>query len=104
MVFHDLVRRALKGLIATYAYLISPLTGPNCRFYPTCSRYAAEAIDTYGAFKGSILAIVRILKCHPWYKGAMIDPVPEKIDWLSLIGYKRRTTPARPKCGCDDNH
>ncbi len=95
-----LFRKLLKTLIRAYAYLISPLTGPNCRFYPTCSHYAAQAIDTHGAFKGGILAFKRILKCHPWHRGEMIDPVPASIDWAALIGYKRANAKAPQNCGC----
>lgn len=84
-----MLRDLLKLLIRGYAYLISPLTGPNCRFHPTCSRYAIEAIDAHGALKGGILAVKRICKCHPWHKGGMIDQVPVSIDWAQIIGYKR---------------
>lgn len=70
-----MIKALLKGLIRLYAYLISPLTGPSCRFHPTCSAYAMQAIDTHGALKGSWLAVKRLLKCHPWYKGKFIDPV-----------------------------
>jgi putative membrane protein insertion efficiency factor len=69
------MKRLLLGLITAYRYLLSPLLGPSCRFYPTCSAYAAEAIDTHGALRGSRLALRRILKCHPWHPGG-IDPVP----------------------------
>jgi putative membrane protein insertion efficiency factor len=69
------MKRLLIGLIRVYRYFLSPLFGPSCRFYPTCSAYAAEAIDTHGAVKGTWLALRRILKCHPWHAGG-IDPVP----------------------------
>jgi putative membrane protein insertion efficiency factor len=71
------MKRLLLGLINAYRYLLSPLLGPSCRFYPTCSAYAAEAIDTHGAFRGSCLALRRILKCHPWHPGGL-DPVPPR--------------------------
>lgn len=83
------MREILKVLIKTYSYLISPLTGPKCRFHPTCSAYAADAIDRHGAAKGTILAAKRICKCHPWHKGAYLNPVPSVIDWDQIIGYKR---------------
>jgi putative membrane protein insertion efficiency factor len=54
--------------IRFYRYFISPLTPPACRFDPTCSQYAINSIEEYGIFKGSIMAIKRISKCHPWYK------------------------------------
>lgn len=69
------MRAVLKTLIRGYRYLISPMLGPNCRFYPSCSCYAEQAIDTHGALKGSYLAGRRILKCHPWHEGGF-DPVP----------------------------
>lgn len=64
-------------LIRGYRILISPLFPPSCRFRPTCSQYAIEAIDRFGTFKGSYLAIRRILRCHPFHPGGY-DPVPEK--------------------------
>jgi len=57
---------------------ISPSLGPRCRYYPTCSNYANEAIEMHGALKGSFLALRRILRCHPWSKRNYFDPVPEK--------------------------
>ncbi|ADC64023.1 MULTISPECIES: membrane protein insertion efficiency factor YidD [Allochromatium] len=71
------MRRILIGLIRVYQYLISPLLGPRCRFYPTCSHYAVEAIEVHGVARGSYLALRRVLRCHPWHPGG-IDPVPEK--------------------------
>lgn len=71
------MRRILIGLIRVYQYLISPLLGPRCRFYPTCSHYAVEAIKVHGVARGSYLALRRVLRCHPWHPGG-IDPVPEK--------------------------
>lgn len=85
----NLPKSALKALIRAYSYAISPLLGANCRFHPTCSAYAIAAIDQHGAIKGGILSFQRLLKCHPWHRGAMVDPVPAAIDRASLIGYKR---------------
>ena len=62
-------------LIYVYRYAISPLLGPRCRFDPTCSRYAEQALKRHGLVKGSWLAIRRIGKCHPWHHGGY-DPVP----------------------------
>ena len=71
----------LQWLITTvirgYQLLISPILGPRCRFTPTCSHYAIEAIKTHGTMKGSWLALKRILKCHPLHSGGS-DPVPPK--------------------------
>ncbi|MCB9945805.1 MAG: membrane protein insertion efficiency factor YidD [Geminicoccaceae bacterium] len=66
----------LKFLVYCYRYAISPMLGPRCRFAPTCSEYALEALDRHGAIKGSVLAIRRILRCHPW-GGSGYDPVPD---------------------------
>jgi uncharacterized protein len=71
------MKRLLVGLINAYRYFLSPLLGPSCRFYPTCSAYAAEAIETHGPLKGSWLALRRIMKCHPWHAGG-VDPVPPR--------------------------
>lgn len=73
-----MIKKILIGFIKAYSFIISPLLGQNCRFHPTCSAYAAEAINTHGAFKGLWLGIRRLLKCHPWHKGDMLDPVPPK--------------------------
>ena len=61
--------------IKFYQIIISPLLGPRCRYYPTCSNYAVQAIEKHGAFKGSWLAFKRIISCHPW-GGSGHDPVP----------------------------
>ena len=61
--------------IKLYQVLISPILGPNCRYHPTCSQYSIEAINKYGPFKGTWLAIKRISSCHPW-GGSGHDPVP----------------------------
>jgi putative membrane protein insertion efficiency factor len=68
--------RALLGfLIKSYQRLLSPLLGPRCRFYPTCSHYALEAIERHGAARGGALALRRLLRCHPLHPGGY-DPVP----------------------------
>jgi hypothetical protein len=69
------MRSALKLVIRVYRYTISPLLGPTCRFYPSCSCYAEQAIELHGAARGSYLAARRILRCHPWHPGGY-DPVP----------------------------
>ena len=69
------MKKLLLGMISFYRKWISPLKKPTCRFYPTCSAYAYEAISKYGAAKGSLLAVKRLLKCHPFHPGGY-DPVP----------------------------
>lgn len=70
-----LLSKIMLALIAFYRTCISPLTPPACRYTPTCSQYAQEAIRKYGPFKGGWLALKRILRCHPW-GGSGYDPVP----------------------------
>jgi len=69
------MRYVLKILIRVYQVALSPLLGPNCRYYPTCSQYAIEAIETHGSLRGAWLTIKRISRCHPWHEGGF-DPVP----------------------------
>ncbi|HRZ53460.1 MAG TPA: membrane protein insertion efficiency factor YidD [Candidatus Contendobacter sp.] len=70
------MRALLIALIRGYQWFISPLLGNHCRFYPSCSQYAREAIERHGAVRGVWLAIRRVARCHPWHPGG-IDPVPE---------------------------
>lgn len=70
------MKRVLLALIRFYQRSISPYTPASCRFTPTCSAYAKEAIEKYGALKGGLLALRRLLRCHPFYKGDPYDPVP----------------------------
>ena len=70
-----MLKKLAVTLIKLYQKIISPLLGANCRFYPTCSQYALEAINKYGFIKGSWLAVRRILRCHPFHPGGY-DPVP----------------------------
>lgn len=66
---------ALRALILAYRRWLSPLLGPRCRFYPSCSRYALDALDTHGALRGSWLTARRLCRCHPLNPGGH-DPVP----------------------------
>ena len=69
------MKTVLMALIDGYRLLLSPFFGTQCRFYPTCSAYAREAIDAHGALRGAWLALKRRLNCHPWHAGG-VDPVP----------------------------
>ncbi|MBQ6569851.1 MAG: membrane protein insertion efficiency factor YidD [Clostridia bacterium] len=72
------MKRLIIWLIKLYRKHLSHLKrAPTCKFYPTCSQYALEAVERFGAFKGSLLAIWRILRCNPFSRGG-VDPVPEK--------------------------
>ncbi|MEF2724731.1 MAG: membrane protein insertion efficiency factor YidD [Eubacterium sp.] len=74
----NLIKRAMIFLIRTYQTTLSPrFSGGACRYTPTCSQYAIEAIEVHGIFKGSLLAARRILRCNPFFKGGY-DPVPPK--------------------------
>ena len=73
------MKKLLIGLIRWYQRAISPHKAPVCRFSPTCSSYAIEAIERVGALKGTALALRRILRCHPW-GGHGYDPVPETLE------------------------
>jgi uncharacterized protein len=69
------MRTILAALIAVYQKTISPLLGSHCRFYPSCSQYAKEAVLKHGVLRGTRLAIARMLRCHPWNPGG-VDFVP----------------------------
>jgi hypothetical protein len=73
------MRQVLIALIKLYRYAISPYLAPSCRYTPTCSSYAIEAVDRFGVFRGSWMAMRRISRCHPWHEGGY-DPVPENND------------------------
>lgn len=71
------MKKLILKMIRFYQKYISPMSPPTCRFYPTCSQYAIEAVEEHGAIKGGYLATRRILKCHPLHEGGF-DPVPPK--------------------------
>ena len=78
------MRSLFVGIIKLYQILISPLLGPNCRFHPTCSHYAIEAIARHGVLKGGYLSVRRLIKCQPLHEGGF-DPVPGQNDKQSHI-------------------
>jgi putative membrane protein insertion efficiency factor len=87
------MRHFLIFLLRGYRYLLSPLIGNQCRFAPTCSVYALQAIECHGAWRGTGLALWRLARCHPWNAGGW-DPVPGAQE------------PGAPRCGCSavDTH
>lgn len=72
---HALLARALIALVRAYQLLLSPLLGGQCRFEPSCSRYAVACLDKHGAMRGSLLSVKRLCKCHPFHPGGY-DPPP----------------------------
>lgn len=71
----NIVARLLVGVVKAYQLILSPMLGQQCRFYPTCSQYAIEAIRKHGAFLGAYFTVRRLLRCHPWHAGGH-DPIP----------------------------
>lgn len=80
------MKRVLLLLLRGYQLGISPFLGQNCRFYPSCSEYAMQAVGAHGASKGSWLMAKRLCKCHPWHPGGL-DPVPEKFSDNALTAH-----------------
>jgi len=76
-----MIKKLLLILVRGYQYLISPLMGNHCRYYPTCSSYTITAIERFGIIRGLWLAIKRISRCHPFHEGG-VDPVPEIKDYF----------------------
>ncbi|MFA5515479.1 MAG: membrane protein insertion efficiency factor YidD [Desulfuromonadales bacterium] len=70
-----MIEKTILICIDAYRYFISPLTPPSCRFYPTCSNYARDAVRRFGPVTGSWMAVRRLCRCHPWHPGGY-DPVP----------------------------
>ena len=94
--------RFFQMLIKIYSYLVSPLFGRSCRYHPTCSAYAMEALEKHGVIKGFFLTIKRILSCHPYCRKNYDDPVPKQFDWKHQLGYKRLCCDKKMKN--DDEH
>tara|TARA_B100000586_G_scaffold268312_1_gene244604 strand:+ start:1278 stop:1496 length:219 start_codon:yes stop_codon:yes gene_type:complete len=72
-----MLKWSILGLITGYQRIVSPVLGVNCRFYPTCSTYAKEAVSTFGVVKGFMIAVKRLFKCHPFHLGG-IDELERK--------------------------
>lgn len=91
----DWPRQALMALVRAYRLLLSPWLGNTCRFEPTCSVYALNALERHGALAGSYLAVKRIARCQPWCAGGC-DPVPEQVPRLftSLVHHSSEKTPS----------
>ncbi|MES9812858.1 MAG: membrane protein insertion efficiency factor YidD [Candidatus Thiodiazotropha sp.] len=70
------MRRIVISLIKLYQTILSPFVGQHCRFYPSCSTYALEALEKHGTLQGLWLSVKRVSRCHPWHEGG-VDPVPE---------------------------
>ncbi len=75
---------AVIGLVRLYQRFISPLTGPTCKFYPTCSAYAVKSLQTHGLIKGAMLSVARLVRCHPWQLGG-INPPPPAGKWRADV-------------------
>lgn len=86
---NEFLKKILIFPIKLYRKYISPLTPPCCRFTPTCSAYAITAIERFGIIKGSLLAVSRLLRCNPLFKGG-IDNVPEEFDFFKKKNKKRQ--------------
>lgn len=82
------MKTLLLLLVRAYQLGISPFLAPRCRFYPSCSAYAAEAVRLHGAARGSLLAARRLCKCHPWHPGG-VDPVPGSPSETSSTAHQR---------------
>lgn len=90
---YDPVRWLLIGLLRGYRLLISPLYGQVCRYHPSCSAYALEAVTTRGSLRGSWLTLRRLLRCHPWAAGGY-DPVPPRSESAQSVRRHAGTSPS----------
>ncbi|MES2295564.1 MAG: membrane protein insertion efficiency factor YidD [Pseudomonadota bacterium] len=96
------MKRLLVALLRAYQILLSPMLGQNCRFYPTCSNYAIEALRVHGAARGTWLAARRVCKCHPWNEGG-VDLVPRP-DQKTLTSTQSPASGKTSTTACGCNH
>lgn len=92
------MKRLLLALLRGYRFLLSPWLGNSCRFWPTCSMYAIEAIETHGAARGSWMMLARLARCHPYSRGG-VDPVPAQFRWRCWCPEHRPTSDATAPFG-----
>ena len=101
----QIAKTLMLSLLRGYKWAISPLLPPACRYVPTCSDYAMEAVERYGLFRGSLMATARVLRCHPFAKGGY-DPVLKSAEAKSAVDNsvvekpRQLTTPGLPCAGC----
>ena len=86
------MRLVLRALIRAYQFLLSPWIGNACRYWPTCSDYALEALERHGTLAGGWLALRRLARCHPYGRGG-VDPVPDHFHWSCRCHPQRRAVP-----------
>ncbi len=85
--FRRIPQLVLVGLLRAYQLVISPMTGPTCRYYPSCSAYALLAVQRHGALRGSWLAARRLARCHPWTPGGVDDVPPVRVSPTCADGH-----------------
>jgi len=83
----NFAKLVVLGLLRAYKWAISPLLPPACRYVPTCSEYAMEAVERYGALRGGVMAFARVLRCHPFVRGGYDPVIKNRIAGASRIGH-----------------
>lgn len=97
------MKKLLLLLLRAYQLIVSPLLGQNCRFYPSCSHYAMDAVSVHGAAKGGWLALKRVGRCHPWHEGGF-DPVPPADPKANAEADAAVAAPPSSTTACGCNH